>query len=202
MHYHNAEIHLYEPSIRKASIKVYGSQSFQRVDLLYACLLACQAFFDVYLKLPPRTFFSFSIVNFGQMAHALTVYFKLSVLEAPSWDLQHIRETADISLLLEQLAGRFDEASRTIDSRKEMGGTDAFSRCVRRLRWVKSRYDKKINTESGPEGPRELMNASQMGGFEMGDHFDFLDDTYWQEIMGGWDAMPWDDEKQGNVNIE
>ena len=202
MHYHNAEIHLYESSIQKTSSTAYGSQPFQRVDMLYGCLLACQSFFDVYLRLPPDSFFSFSIVSFGQTAHALTVYLKLSLLEAPGWDVQHIRQNANISFLLDQLAGLFEEASRTIDPRQQMGGTDAFSRCVRRFRWVKGWYDRKTTTDSGPEGSQERMNASQMGSFEMGDTFNFLDDTYWQEIIGGWDAMPWDNEKQGNFSTE
>lgn len=192
MHYHNAEIHLYEPSIQKISDTAYGGQSFQRVDFLYACLLACQSFFDVYLKLSPNSFSNFSIVNFGQMAHALAVYVKLSLLDATGWDLQHIRQTSNVSTLLHQLTQRFEEASRTIDSRQQMSGTDAFSRVARKLRWVKGWYDKKMTTDSGTQPSQGLMNASQTEGFDMGDQFNFLDDAHWQDIIESWDTMPWE----------
>lgn len=183
MHYHNAEIHLYESSIRKASSTTYGSYSFHRVDMLYACLLACQSFFNVYLTLPPSSFSKLSTLNFGQLAHALACIVELSFLEAPGWDLQHVRQTVDLSVLLGQLAGGFEEASRSIDPKGQMNGTDAFSRCARKLRRVKGWYDTKLTTEPA-EGPQVLMNASQMEGLETGGQFNFLDDPYWQEIMG------------------
>lgn len=125
------------------------------------------------------------MTTFGQLTFALASFFKLSLLEAPGWDLQHVRQEFDVSLLPDRLAGRFEDASRTIDPRQQINGTDAFSRCAQRFRQIKRWYNMKL-TESGPELSQELLNASQMDGLEVGHPSDFLQEAYWQEIMQGW----------------
>lgn len=154
--------------------------------MLSACLVACQSYFDIFLALPPDSYFSLPMSTFGQMAFALALYFKLSLLEAPGWDLQHMRQESDISLLPDHLARRFEDASRTIDPKGQMKGTDGFSRCAQRFRQIKCWYNRKLTTGSGAELSQELMNASRMAGFEIGDQCGFLEDTSWQEIMQGW----------------
>ena len=165
---------------------IYGSHSFHRVDMLYACLVACQSYSDLVLALPPDSFFSLPMTHFAQMTLGLALFFKLSLLEAPGWDLEHVRQKFDVSLLPDRLAGQFEEASRTIDPKHQINGTDAFSRCAQRFRQIKRWYNMKLMTESGPELSQELVNASRMEGFDVGDQCDFLEEPYWQEIMRGW----------------
>lgn len=152
--------------------------------MLYACLVACQSYLDVFLSLSPDSFFSLPMTTFGQMTLALASFFKLSLLEASGWDLQHVRQEFDVSLLPDHLAARFEEASKTIDPKQQINGTDGFSRCAHRFRHIKRWYNMKLSTEPGPELSQGLINASRIEQFDVGD--DFLDETYWQQIMPRW----------------
>lgn len=183
LHYHCAEIHLYESSIHNASSTIYGTHSCHRVDMLYACLVACRSYLDISLALPPDSYFSLPKTTFGQMTFVLASVFKLSLLEAPGWDLQHVRQELDVSRLPDRIAGRFEDASRTIDPKQQISGTDAFSRCAQRFRQIKRWYDMKVTAESGPDLSQELMNASRMEAFEFEGQSDFLEEAYWQDIM-------------------
>lgn len=186
LHYHSAEIHLYEFSIHNASSTVYGTHSCHRLDMLYACLVACRSYLDISLALPPDSYFSLPTTIFGQMTFALASVFKLSLLEAPGWDLQHVRQELDVSRLPDRFVGRFEDASRNIDPKQQINGTDAFGRCAQRFRQIKRWYDMKVTAESGPDLSREPMNASRMEAFEFEGQSDFLEEAYWQDIMRGW----------------
>ncbi|MCJ1466617.1 hypothetical protein MMC07_005237 [Pseudocyphellaria aurata] len=178
LHYHNAEIHLYEHGIPNASSTMYGTHSSNRVDMLYACLVACQSFFDIFLALPSDVFFSLSISTFAHMTLALATVFKLSLLDAPGWDLAHVRQRFDVALLPDKLIARFQEASRTIDPRQQINGTDAFSRCAQRFRQIKRWYDTKTTADSAPAS----VDVDAMEAFER----DFLQENYWQDLIRGW----------------
>lgn len=158
---------------------MYGTHPSDRVDMLYACLVACQSYFDIFLALPSDVFFSLPLSTFAHMTLALATVFKLSLLDAPGWDLAHVRQRFDVALLPDKLITLFEDASRTIDPRQQTNGTDAFSRCAQRFRHIKRWYDMKLSAESAP------VHVDVEGGME-GFERDFLQESYWQDLMRGW----------------
>lgn len=157
---------------------IYGNQSSDRVDMLHACLVACRSYFDIFLAFLPDSFFSIPMSTFGQMTLDLASFFKLALLEAPGWDLRHVRRELDVSLLPDLLVRRFEDALRAIGPIKQINSTDAFSRYAQRFRQSKCWYSTNLTAGSGPELSQELMSASWTKDFEVGDQCDFLE-TYW-----------------------
>lgn len=74
MHYRVAETLLYEVGLTKcATIVTYVGPQFQRVEMLCACLLAVREFFEIFLTIPVRDYFSFSIPSVRTFRRESTV---------------------------------------------------------------------------------------------------------------------------------
>ena len=115
--YDNTYIHLYEVCIvlgeRTQATPETVSQGLQptsttRTNLFINCLDAVKNFFNRYLQLPPKESMSHSILEKGQLSHAIVVLVKLSFctdtgLEASVW-----QQACDVESYLEAISDRLD----------------------------------------------------------------------------------------------
>jgi hypothetical protein len=187
LHYHNAEIHLYEHSIHKAPSLDYGSYSLQRVDMLHSCLISCKSLFEVFLTVPSKEFLSLSMLTLGTVGHALASLFKLSLLQIPGWDAKHVQQTLDISSLLDKLICRFD-ATFNPTTRQQMADSSyaasSFARKLRRVKtWLESNFTIAGDSLDNPS-PGPILTAANLDMFDMGDPFCFFDDMSWEQMAG------------------
>ena len=173
MHYYSAEIHLYKIGFKMCpdAALEYGMESLQASDILYSCFLATRSFFGVFLPIPTFEYSALSIVNIGQMFHALGTVYKLSVFDIAGWDSSNVRKTLDLSSILDQIAIKMEEAGNAY------GPTEAKSpwfMCARKLRLLKSWWEATLaqELEAAQEGlVDELQTAI---------NFDFFNDNFWQ----------------------
>ena len=115
--YDNTYIHLYEVCIvlgeRTPMTPETVSQGLQpdsltRTNLFINCLDAVKNFFNRYLQIPQKEAMSHSILEKGQLSHAIVVLVKLSFctdtgLEASVW-----QQACDVESYLEAISGRLD----------------------------------------------------------------------------------------------
>ena len=187
IHYHDAEIHLYEQSMHKSSVTNYGSYSIQQVDMLHSCLVACQLWFQIILTISSQNFVTLSMHDFGRMSHAISTLFKLSILEVPGWDQEHVRQTVDISVILEQLVRRLDSALEPTETHPTSNSNDAFNQGARRLERFKDWFSSKFSTlDSGLQNQSQgMFTASELDAFNTSGPLSFMDEPFWLEITGG-----------------
>jgi hypothetical protein len=150
LHYYNTEIHFFEAGLYKPPAPVnYENYTFQRLDALYGCLLATKSLFDTILSFPLELYFQLPIVSYASMAHALVIFFKLSLIEVDGWDLSYVRQTIDFPAVLDQIASKLEEAKKMIKIEPLAAvHNDVFSRYATKLKRIKMRWDSKIAPDS------------------------------------------------------
>jgi hypothetical protein len=175
----------------KPPVTSYGSYSIQQVDMLHSCLVACQLSFQIILTISSQNFVSLSMLDFGRMSHAISTLFKLSVLDVPGWDREHVRQTIDISVILEQCVRRLDSALKPTETPSTSHSNDAFSQAARRLERFKDLVGSKSTMlDSGLQNQLQgMFTASELEAFDARGPLSFMDEAFWLEIMGG-DIVP------------
>jgi hypothetical protein len=186
MHYHSVEIHLYEIGLSKPHNKG-PDQSFQRLELLYACLLSAKSFVKAFFLIPAVSYYSISFVTWIQLSHTLTILCRLLLVNSEGWDIAHAREVVDFPAILQRLTEKFleakkiTEAIRAIDPEK-----NTFYQYAQMMQWVKLNYESILSSES--LGSQQSVDFSADEAM-MGDFLN-LDDDFWQDFVGDWgDSM-------------
>lgn len=187
-------MNLYESVIQKTPNSDYTPASLQQLDMLHGCVLACKQFFDVCFMMTPENFATLAFLDFGRLGYALATLFKLSLFEAPGWDLAHVRKTIDLSVVLGRLIYQFERTINPATTRQDIAqANDAFTLGARRLRCVKEWLDANPPaTEHGAEKQSHgaFLPFSDFGNFDMNDPCHFFDEISWQEITGTLDIVP------------
>lgn len=158
--------------------------------MLYACLLSAKSLLDVFVAQPLSAYFGFSITNLAQIGHACSTLFKLSLVEEMGWDLVHVRQTVNLSAYLDQLVSNFEQAGAAIDNCQRAPSKESFpTGCARAMGRTKAWYEAKVASESESEGHQRQPSFTGIDDMLNGNGFDYLDDSYWQEIMADMNFM-------------
>ena len=187
MSFHSAEVFLYEPSVQTPSSPItFGGGNTQRLDMLYACLMASQALLNLCLSQPISSFGSFSMIQLACTGVGLSTLFKLSVVEEAGWDLADVRKTVNISDYFVQLITKFEQAGLAIDENQiEPCNKQSFpSGCSKAMRRVLGFYETRIAATSGVVLSQDQTLPTGMEGVLNGEQFDWVDDAYWQDLIG------------------
>jgi hypothetical protein len=184
MNYCAAEICLYEVGFKLSSttgVVRQNLESLRITDTLYACFQATRSWFESYLSIPFADYCTLSLLHFGQLFHAIGALYKLSVFDVPEWDIATVRETLDLSSLLDQVVLRL-EAAESLYAGSTVVQNSPWSFCISKLRYYKAWWDMTVAPEmdtsadvgNWPEGFNEELLPRM--------NFDSLDQYFWQ----GW----------------
>lgn len=167
---------MHEISLSKSSA-VVNSPGFQRLDSLYACLHAIKSWFDLFLDLPPASYVGFSIPIPIQMAQCIIGLFRLLTLDDPVWDRGLVRDTANLSLILERSIEKYTQVKSVMGlDRGASEDVDIFSGTATKLGSIKSWWDAKVAAEM-----KDRMGLDEtLGELNM----DLLDDVWLRDILG------------------
>ncbi|KAF2717803.1 hypothetical protein K431DRAFT_232320 [Polychaeton citri CBS 116435] len=97
---------IYESGLSKASGLV-GHCSNQRLECLYSCLQAVKAWVDVFLTITPAQRFGASVCTYARMLRALVCIIRLYNCDFPEWNSSMVRETLNLSSILDETAKSF-----------------------------------------------------------------------------------------------
>jgi hypothetical protein len=173
LNYYSAEIRLYEAcfKISPATQPDYSTESLRFTDIIYNCFVATRSFFETLLSIPASRYFSLSIVNIGQMFHALGALYKLSIFDVAEWDKSIVRTTLNLSNILNQICICAEQAGNSfgpteVDNIYFLGS--------RKFRILKSHWDAKLEQEEASG----MAQAGSFDDFQAMLNLDFLDDTF------------------------
>lgn len=188
MHYLNAEISLYESAIPKPFSTDYGACSLQQLDMLHGCLIACQQFFEAFFSMSQEYLVTLSFVNFGRLSFGIVTLFKLSLLDAPGWDLENVRQTVDMGVVLDRIIFAFEHAMNGAATRDEIDSShNCFSKGARRLRRVREWWA--INSPASARSQENQSLAMTIPGSDFGaidthNSFGFFEDLWSTDMVG------------------
>jgi hypothetical protein len=193
MTFHSAEAFLSEPSAQLASVPIgLGGGNTQRLDMLYSCLMASQSLLNHIVSQPISAYHSFSVIQLAFTGVGLSTLFKLSIVEEPGWNLVEVRKTVNISEYFERLIEKFEQAGIIMDSHQVqpyVRGSFAAG-CAKAMRRVLAFYETRIAAVAGTYISQEPQMATGMEGVMQGEQFDWIDEAYWQEILGDINFLP------------
>ena len=120
---------------------------------------------------------------------------KLSSFESDDWDPTNVRSVVDLSLILDGIIGRFEEMEAMLkqkgDARHDTG---VFMRVIPRFRQYKESFERKSVALMDGHPQAAGQTAEQASQFNAGDvpeaMFYQLDEAFWEEIIGDWNAVP------------
>jgi hypothetical protein len=117
---------------------------------------------------------------------------KLTLFECDNWDLSHVRQNLDLLEVLQQLAGRFEEAGKEFDvDPLTLQHSDVFSRVVKKIQRIKGWFDgRQVGCRT--QDIMQAGNEGAMGPDEeamVGVQFDLLDEAFWLEVMSDWETL-------------
>lgn len=184
-------VRLFEPAIIVACHPDEGVPQFvYLLTCLRNCLQAMQSFFDLLLDSPVGLLLRRSILTYDQILYVMLQAAKLLLVEIPDWDTRSVRQTLDLTNVLDQMVSRYEEAERLRraaveqfvfsaleeESTYEMTST---SKLVKEIRWLKYWLESRFQGSSG----------------------EVEEDTYQGALKPSWslgllEEMPW---KIGNI---
>ena len=94
MSYQSVNILLLEAAIMDTMrILTYNPR---RIDLRWSCIMACKSLLDTFLAVPHSDYHAIPNSSLCHVSFSLMILFKVSFLEDPGWDLNHVRETIQL----------------------------------------------------------------------------------------------------------
>lgn len=136
-----AELSVHEIGFSQAQDELTGAFNL-RFECLSGCLQAIKCWIDVFLTIPPTEYVGFSASIYAMMARCLVDLWRLSTCDYPEWDHDLVRETLDVSSVLEQTQKNFSQVKDAAGF--DRGGTqdcDFFGIMAAKLSLMKVSWD-------------------------------------------------------------
>jgi len=180
-HLYSTEITINEIALSKAPI-VSNNSDFQRLESLYGCLNSIKSWFDIFFTIPLAAYVGFSFSMFSQLGHCLIALYKLSTLDDPAWDKDIVRNTANLPLILDQIANNMGQVAKLAALSSDSTEVDVFTKAAKMAESVRLRWEAKLAVE--PTGPtRQNMDETILEALPM----DFSDDAWLTDMLVSWD---------------
>jgi len=103
LHFHIAALAVNELGSLKSS-PASSHLDIQDVESNYASLRSLKSWFDLFFAIPPSRYTGFPFSIYSQILRCIMALYRLSTLDDPAWDKRVARNTADIPLIIQQLA--------------------------------------------------------------------------------------------------
>lgn len=183
IHYHVAEVSLYEAGLCQSTLATNAIPNFKRVELLCACLQAIKSYFEIFFSIPVVNYIALSMPSWSHLTYSLTILQMLSSFNHPDWNLVYVRETIDFITVLDRLIEQLDTVN-TLAGYEEI---DMFSPVAKRMNRVKVCVEGKMAGHSeGAVGsePGPIPDFGPVPGTEdLSDFFQFVDDAWMRDMM-------------------
>jgi len=164
---------------------------FERLECLWRSVSAIKSWLDVFFTLSPSACVGFSFLFWAQLSRCLVILYRLSTYADPAWDLQAVRNTVDLLLVLDRMADKLELASSEAGERSN---DDLFMQIPRMMRMFRAWAGAKMAPEETEEEPTWPYNGTATSaGDNMVDQnqmmmmqsIDFGNDMWLEEILAG-----------------
>lgn len=190
------EVALYDTPEAGTRSSVFNLQ-LDKLGLLHGCLLSVTAYFDIYTKLPREDATNFPFTVWMQSGLAILTAIELSFLQLENWDTAEVRETINITKILDHEIETLEEiAAKRQQYPSDDIKKDIFWRFAERMRKTRSLYVSKMNVENQNVAGKENVNGNEidmtetLDGILAGDLLSGWDESFWQTFVSDqWDGM-------------
>ena len=177
MEIHDTTLQIHEISLSHSS-EMFGPNSNQRIESLYACLNTASSWVSIFLAIQPAQYVGLPTSTFAQFVHLFVTIYRLATFEDPSWDRQLVRETIDVTNFLEVTERNFllvkDAAGLDKNGSDDV---DIFSIFAVRIKAFKKWW----------AGTNLDSSAGTLEGEETADlNMEFLDEEWLKDMLGSW----------------
>lgn len=153
--------------------------------MMSTCLLAVQKLLELSIAQKVSKCAALSGAQLSFIGLGLSTLFKLSVVEQPGWDLAQVRQNVNVFDFFDHLIKKFEQAGADVDHLQPEPCRLSFQEgCSRAMRRVRGVYETKMGVVSGTNLVPE-QEMSGMDGLTAMDQYDWIDDAYWQDMIGG-----------------
>jgi hypothetical protein len=184
MHYHVAEIAIFEAGTHRSHLAADVIPNFKRLELLSACLRACASYFNTFFSIPVAEYVTMSLPTWSRLTRSLAILHFLSEFESPGWSLDYVRETIDFVTVLNQVSERLDSVNKLVGYEN----FDTFSPTAERLKRIKLYVEGKLDSELASSKDPELNTPLDSGMIprtdELSTFFQYLDDNWIGDMLG------------------
>ncbi|KAL9106603.1 MAG: hypothetical protein Q9227_008386 [Pyrenula ochraceoflavens] len=200
VHFYLVEIQLYGTALNEMIDPLqYGSYTFTRLNMLYACLNSTKLCLDAFHAIPLSEFFNLPYTVWSLLGHVLVVLSRLSLLRLEGWDHNYIRGVLDLSMCVDALARRRDAAQLAVEtstapSPSQRDQSKPFMFLSGNLQKIKAAHEAKYAARAheitSQYGSNLSCNEAESDPAFPIDHFalpsasflEFLDENFWQQF--------------------
>lgn len=183
MHYHVAEIAIFEAGTHRSHLAADVIPNFKRLELLSACLRACASYFDTFFSIPVADYVTMSLPTWSRLTHSLAILHILSEFDSPGWSLDYVRETTDFVTVLNQVSERLDSVDKLVGYEN----LDTFSPTTKRLnrikQYVEGKLDSELASNKDPDPNIPLDSGMIPRTDELSNFFQYLDDNWMGDML-------------------
>ena len=155
----------------------YSMESLRLPDIVHCCFKATRSFFEFLLSVPATSYCTLTIVNIGQMFHALGALYKLSVFDVVDWDVSKVRRTLSLSSVLNEISLCGEAVG---NSYGQTVADNPWFYCSRKLRSLQSWWDAKLAQEADLTAVSGMTQETPFDDLQAMSNLDFLDDNFWK----------------------
>ncbi|OJJ06457.1 hypothetical protein ASPVEDRAFT_87756 [Aspergillus versicolor CBS 583.65] len=181
LHHHYTSLTLHESALSNASI-MSKNLNFQQLEYLYGCLEATKSWFNLFLTIPPAEYTGFPFSIFAQMVHNLVVLYQLSVFEDPAWDVNTVRQSANVLSILSTVIESMSQVASLAGLEGE-SDSDIFSRVAKMYQSVLMGWEEKMGPESLPLSSMQSTQSLPEPLDSMPFNFPMVGDNDWLSDM-------------------
>ena len=135
-HYHIAEV-----LIQFLGVFVPGVPNLQRIDSMYSCLRAVRSWYEIWFSIPLIDIPGLPFSIYTQLSQTQVALHRLTTSEEPAWDKELLRNTADLLVILDRSAVRFEEVERVYPQEPGEDCQTIWSKAVKILRNIKATWE-------------------------------------------------------------
>jgi hypothetical protein len=157
----------------------YSMESLHLADITYNCFLSTRSFFESFLSVPAESYFAFSIVNFGQLFHAIGALYKLSFFDVAGWDVNRVRNSLDLSSVLNQISTSADQAGYLYGPKATEADNPWFC-TTQKFKTFRKRWDAKLAQEMDLSQASVMAQDMALDDLQGMINLDFLDENFWK----------------------
>ncbi|KAH8820184.1 hypothetical protein F5884DRAFT_763176 [Xylogone sp. PMI_703] len=161
MHFHAAEVYLYEIGLYDAPFRQeYKSDNTRQIETLYSCVMSVKSYFDAYHRLPMSDYAYLPFTIWIQSGLVLLTSAKLALFEHSAWDVTHVRSILNVPELINYEIRCIEEVIEQQPCDQDIPQQrDIFKGFLERMRKLKFEYESRVTDELAlPDSTTELYN--------------------------------------------
>jgi hypothetical protein len=104
-----------------------------RITTLTTILHSAEAWFDIFLTIPPATLADFGFLILTQLSYFCVAVYRLATLDEPDWDRHTVLDTVDLLRVLDDLEQRFARVASDAGLISDRPDGDIFTKSVKAI---------------------------------------------------------------------